>query len=443
MFYQVMFLLSMSTGTGLAAPIDDQIQEARTYLQRNEAKVDADELAIRNTALDRCIHGKFEPSQSPDRPGVASNFVGPPTKFQSVEKVLHYGGGISDGSASEGTKNWMRASVTSDARFYNASLMFLKELQKKDVAAGTPEVLAASNKIVPIQDHATFDVLAIAKRAARAAHGGAQDDNYLALKIMSLYGYDNLNNALTPKRFDTKVVPNRWTADLSKTRCEYAVLDAYKPRPTSTLYRDGAMGLNYSKDEVATGRWASAMCAKRKTEVPVEQSEYFGDLCNDNHGEYQADYYHVVAASYLVCFASVNSQRGSKLLGVAFPSAAAAVTAADAAFDYGGYLQAVKLYKKKRFQEKFAHIGTEAAAPNWAWVAYAAVDRLPDWSDARKLCADKKLSCSETDVQAAQAIIDRYHFEIKLRRSQHEMGQKFAQKECGDKRASIDAPVCQ
>ncbi|MBI3544810.1 MAG: hypothetical protein HY075_16180, partial [Deltaproteobacteria bacterium] len=101
-----------------------------------------------------------------------------------------------------------------------------------------------------------------------------------------------------------------------------------------------------------------------------------------------------------------------------------------------------KVYKKQRFRERYAGIGKDLSAPNWATAAYSAIDKLPEWSDARKLCADQKLNCSEQDVSAAQAIIDRYFFELKLRRTQHDMGQKFADKECGPGRASIGAPVC-
>ena len=84
----------------------------------------------------------------------------------------------------EGFINYARDSIVSDERFFTQAYRFYRELRTRDASRRSRTYIRS-----PIQEVAEFDVYQLALQIA----GG---NPYSALRLMAVYGHDNINNEL-------------------------------------------------------------------------------------------------------------------------------------------------------------------------------------------------------------------------------------------------------
>lgn len=336
--------------------------------------------------------------------------------------VLLHSGRVTDAEGNWGIISYMRQSLLSDDAFFEASYRFYKELRQKEGDLDAPAA---------IDDKAPGDVLEAALRAAKG-------DRYLALKVLALYGHDNVKHALGAL--------DRTSAE---SDCRFQILDKLQPRKGSSLYRSGGIpALAYTSAQVDRGKQVAENCKKEGWMGLV------GLLCNDSTPRYQADYYHVVTAAFLGCRRAIQEREAAQ------GSRSSLVTVMSAGVD-AAYLRLVAQYKIDRFREVVESkqegarnskavpsevrqmlelvreglerlaAGTKPALPAYdSWqVDFAGHVPMPHrYRPPRKAYDD------------AKAILDRYEFEIGFRVAQHEMGLRFGKSYCAEAPALV--PAC-
>jgi hypothetical protein len=117
-------------------------------------------------------------------------------------------------------------------------------------------------------------------------------------------------------------------------------------------------GIEFLASDVEAGKRVAQACISACGELKDPNERLNCALqCNDDFKNYQADYYHVIASSYLICFAEANHRRSGGVLSVvASGLISAAGLAADVVFDRE-YSELAKVYKNERFTQQLKYAG--------------------------------------------------------------------------------------
>ena len=356
-------------------PSNEQNAAAAQLLEKQGEKIRAEypegspvrerQLADVNQRMDHlgsCRWGPWSQDSNPDASLGVESMIG----VGAMNAIMNYGSGKTDRTANSGMIRYMADSLAADCSLYRAAFLFYKDLKEVDLLQRAAPGSAAG---ADIGSRAGVDLLALSKRAvARVLYGG---NNYLALKVLALYGHDNRFNYLTPQ------------AGAKAEYCQIAALDALKPNANSTLYLNGALGKSYSADTVRRAAEMQKECADAAQGRPVER-----EMCGE-YTRYQADYYHVAASAFLHCAAKAH----------AIPVGQDLQRAA--------YLAKIREYKLARFDEEVG-MGLKESGHTRA---------------ALELTAPG-------DVRLAKAILARYKFDIEFRQMQHRLGMEIADENC-------------
>ena len=181
-------------------------------------------------------------------------------------------------------------------------------------------------------------------------------------------------------------------------------------------------------------------------------------MCNDGYPQYQADYYHVLASSFLSCRRAIAEKDDA-----GHPISAAAIS-------YGAgeaHLELVRVYKLKRFKEtleKFSprsyldshdkkitvdengkamtneavmRLENEQALLNFALKRLGAHSKpaLPSYEFMTTIgpgASGVSWGLDPETYKKAEAIAARYEFEVNFRVEQHRMGQEFGKANCAN-----------
>jgi hypothetical protein len=334
-----------------------------------------------------------------------------PAGIQSIAEVAYHGFSFTDRRSNGGLVNYVRDSLNSDDEFFNSAFRFYSELYAVDQQpSSTGSVIFGRGAI---NRASSTDLWPL---ALRAAHGNA----YQALRVMLVFGHDNMANALITLG-DTEIQP-----------CRFSVLNLYNPRRSSQLYLRRAIGaIDYTQEQVARGNLIARACNNTQVLTVREM-----DLCNDGNGYYQADYYHVIAAAFMGCRSSVQERsfNGAMTLLPFFARTDRV------------YFDQIKSYKIARFREEAGCSLISAPQISISPLLCDALERIEE--NRRPLLPAYETIRSrytQRDYQAAQAIINRYEFEVELRLFQHRRGWEFGASVCNHQQSlsqgSCDLPL--
>ena len=146
---------------------------------------------------------------------------------------LVYGGGATSGRANAGIIKYMRASLMGDAALYGSAFRFYEKMKTEvDLGGGAPP--PGDGAGAGIGRPASKNLFQMAKDAVKEIT--KKDDAYLAMKVLIVYGHDNMNNNLS--------------AGDAKKACQSVLLDTIKPEVNSNLYLNNAIGEAYYEDDV-------------------------------------------------------------------------------------------------------------------------------------------------------------------------------------------------
>lgn len=310
------------------------------------------------------------------------------TAIEAQREVLQYHSQTTDGRGNHGILEFLRATLRSSPHFAQLTRRYYERLRELDENLGW-----RTSDGVPIQEEAHFDAWSLALELSG-------QDPHRALLMMLIYGHDNMENLLS--RFGSEALFNE--------------LDRIRPLESSVLYRNAAIpALRYSTEDVESGQRIARAC--RQIFLRGDEQR----LCNDYQEHYQADYYHVIASAYLACRARIRGQGAGYALALR------------------AQLVATRAYKLLRFTERLHQIQshqTEGSPAlelvNRYLIAHAATGaslQLPSYSSM--IISRWFRGLSERDYLAAQAILNRYDFELGFRARQHEMGFRFGWQVCG------------
>ena len=329
--------------------------------------------------------------------------------IETFSDVVSHDGKKSNAGRNEGIASYMGHSLMASDKLFNAAFAFYSRIKERD--SSDPKLMCG------IQEVSSYDALAWAQEAA---HG----DAYLALKILAIYGHDNLQ---------TQLAVDGQTGSLD---CRLRVLDTVRPKLDSSLYCNGAMpATRYARADVDRGREIAAQC-NGPTLTELEKR-----LCNDGLPSYQADYYHVIASSFLGCRQVIEEKMASE---------ATLKTSAVGFVTQQAYPELARSYKLDRFKEEVATLraSTEPEAKFLRPLLELALARigsgtkpaLPDygWYKYRMLADPDYPTIGDTRLyEAARAIAARYEFEVGFRASQHRMGFNNGRALCKDTKTFI------
>lgn len=358
------------------------------------------------------------------RPNASSNpdhihFSGTllPRSIEGFLDVVQHRGRSSNSDANNGIISYMSDSVASDEQFFMAAFRFYSELQNID------RELRRSGRAPylfhHIQSRSPIDLFSLAMRHAH-------NDNYLALRIMALFGHD-----------DTRAGDDgAWEASLRTTteNCRMNILRSIAPRNQSVLYSPGSLsGLGYSESQIRQAAQIARDCHRTRLALDESQTFSVGTLCNDDHINYLADYYHVITAAFLSCrMETLDRQYPDQTL-----------LAPLRALRRPAYLQAVQIYKISRFRDAVAELIGRAQSGHAPFRSINIVTYLNQVLAALTASRysplpDPPLLMSREERDFAQAVVRRYLFEIDFRLYQHDMGMRFGSMLCAN-RANLEA----
>lgn len=313
----------------------------------------------------------------------------------AIEDVMFHGDKETNDDANHGALSYFSSSLDSDDLFFTASVRFLGELRQRDSMRHDSEY-----GMTPIQIQAEFDVFALAMRIAQA-------NPYMALKLMAVYGHDNMINSL---------------AKPSGNSCRNIFLDSLIPRQNSTLYLNGALGgVTYAEKDVREGEKIAAACSGSNFSLLERQ------LCNDGRKTYQGDYYHVIMSAFLHCRRQIaeNAAARASRVAVFSGSLAPASTMIDAT-----YLARVRDYKISRFREAVSSFGTKAGNPTYLLNALNHGLRLLERGIKLNLPWKDTTHLSRHELKVLNATLHRFEFEVDFRMRQHRLGMAYGKNAC-------------
>ncbi|MGK5082593.1 hypothetical protein WDW37_04745 [Bdellovibrionota bacterium FG-1] len=337
----------------------------------------------------------------PDKSALEPSLL--PKTIRGISDVTFYDDKDSDAGANNGVVAYMSDSVESDRILFEAAYRFYAKLKIADDHRKKHEY-----QMTPIQEVAEFDVM---KMALQEAHG----DPYLATKVLAVFGHDNEAN------------------DFLHGRCRSDLLTALKPADNSTLYLNGAIQeLRYSAQDVAFGAKIARACEK----MPFSPDSYKSQIkiaCNDNFGDYQGDYYHVIMAAFLGCRRTIIDHATSPILSSLGPMTAVTDRL---------YLRGVREYKTDRFDERVFLLeklgGENAILPKILKIGLDRIrNRISPALPTRSQIVQKVHHPCPTEVYTqAAAILQRWEFEVDFREKQHKMGMEYGRSLC-EKQTSL------
>ncbi len=331
--------------------------------------------------------------QSPDQ---SASFTEIDRNFAGAVQVMQYKGATTDRSANFGAIAFFTDSVENDNAFFERAFRFYSELKKIDQE--DVEHLGA------IDETAKLDVYALALKHSN-------NNPYIALKLLAVYGHDNIGTALYPQG------------------CRSTHLNTVGPLLNSQLYKPGSLsGIQYPTPWVEKGLEIGKNC-----NAIDEVKLIYRRLCDDNQDKYQADYYHVIASAFLACRNRVVKNKIPSLVALDFLT--------DKAF-YFFETQKVKEYKIERFREEVTMGVSDSSSPMFRGLNKG-LDNIAE-GKSEILPADEIALLDANDQAALKAILARYKFEVDFRQEQHRMGLAFGAKACKDiySFAITDPKVC-
>jgi hypothetical protein len=241
----------------------------------------------------------------------------------------------------------------------------------------------------------------------------AGGNRYLALKILALYGHDNMANTLRDVSFD----------------CRARIMDAIRPMSsTSQLYHSGAIGsITYSSDQINRGNTVASECQSAYTALARDNSTMARELnymCNDGYERYQSDYYHVLASAFISCRGEVANNHA---YDVARPNAGPVARLAD---DSAGAARivAIRGYKAARFREEVERSTLSTTIKVYLRYALAKISANLDPFDQAWIALSFTLTPHESAM--IRATVNRYRHEIQFRSYQNQLGSQFALTSC-------------
>ncbi len=250
-----------------------------------------------------------------------------------IRSVVNHDGRSTNSSANEGIAAYMSDSVQANPVLFLRALRFYAELSTASGLApiGYPPLSESCERAreIPVRYNFDRDFLPIhfsstgaALALARNATGG---DEVTASQILSLYGHDN------------KV------QTLGGSSCRIRLMNQFRPRPDSILYRQGSIGVPYTSAQISEGNSVARRCYELFCSGIMDSVMF--DICNDRHREYEGDYYHVIASRFLGC----RALRGISS-ATAQTTGGALASLLDEATTEGAYLESVIDYKATSFQ---------------------------------------------------------------------------------------------
>lgn len=348
--------------------------------------------------------------------------------IRGMSDVVLHDGKTTNREANYGIISYMEESLLTNDNFFKAAYLFLKKLQ------GIDTEMMGSLFCEKINTQSKIDTLSWALEAANG-------NQYLALKVLALFGHDNTANSLRTYKY----------SENDSAKCRFTVLNKLIPLSFSNLYcHNSIKGMQYSKEKIDQALKIAQNCSK---DFLLSEEK---DLCNDNQNDYQSDFYHVITSSFLGCRRSIKEKntKNSHLL-----------TKSVAKISDYAYLQLVKHYKIERFKEEILKLEKkcseqiqkqnndckslketlEIVKMGLEKMELNNVSVLPsqiEISFQNFLISGipfKKRTYNQRSYKAAQAILERYQFEINFRMAQHKMGLDFSRNFCKD---TQEIPVC-
>gem|GEM_PF-4091094 len=343
-------------------------------------------------------------------PDVENQGADPLPRLSAYRQVYNHGNQTTDRHANNGIKSYMATSLVTEPAFFRASFAFYRWLREQD------ETWTAANKakLEPWKDVGVspIDVTPGTDQIWDKALSFSGGNKYMAMKVMAVYGHDNMANTLGEQTSD----------------CRAQILDKIKPNAPSQLYQSPAIkGVGYSSDKVSEGNKIGSNCktaVANLAKTNASLARITDTLCNDGYSSYQGDYYHVIASAFITCrgeIAANNKSGAGHLLGGIV--AAALDDSASAA-----RISAIRTYKVSRFKEEInaANIPTTWKVFLKMTIGKIAINVNP--FDAAWLAFG--LSLSSEEAKMVQAIVERYRFEINFRSYQNNLGSQFALSHC-------------
>ncbi len=331
-------------------------------------------------------------------------------RLQAYREVYEHNGRTTDRTSNHGIKSYMADSIASESSFFQAAFAFYSWLKKRDQEWRTlnENKLNDAMTVGPSPINVLPSNQNIYEQALSFAGGNA----YMAMKILALYGHDNMVNSLQDETND----------------CRARILDSVRPSSSSQLYHSGAIhALPYSTAQIEQSTGVATACASANTALQASDrtlARELSFLCNDGYSIYQADYYHVLASAFITCRGEIaHNLRPSLPATMGGPASALLDDSASAA-----RILAIRSYKIARFQEEIARAQISTSMRSYLRYALAKIAAGMEPMDTAWVLFSATLSINQANM--LKAIVKRYQHEIQFRSYQNRIGAQFAVTNC-------------